>query len=148
MCESNRRLIIGARFWPIYMCTTSSSRTTTKQFPFQATSSMLLLLLLGFNLRICVGFNGIRCIRFLWIFFSFFLFNSFKETFERVGNTNCILMFWYFLFFFFLFSQMKRYNKEVLGLGSKSYFFLTGQVNFFVQSVYKVVQVLGFCEKP
>lgn len=80
----------------------------------------------------------------------FFLFNSFKETFERIGNTNCILMFCPDIscFFFFLFSQMKRYNKEVLGLGSKSYFFLTGQVNFFVQSVYKVVQVLGFCEKP
>lgn len=129
MCESNRRLIIGARFWPIYMCTTSSSRTTTKQFPFQATSSMLLLLLLGFNLRICVSFNGIRCIRFFWISFFFFLSNSLRETFEWVSNANCVLMFCHFLVFF---SRMKRYNKEVLGLRSKSYFFLTGQVSFLV----------------
>ena len=70
----------------------------------------------------------------------FFLFNSLRETFERVSNTsNCVPMFCPDIscFVFFIFTD-EAIHKEALGLGSKNYFFLTGQASFLIFFLYKV----------
>lgn len=83
----------------------------------------------------------------------FFLFNSFKETFERVGNTNCILMFCPDIscfFFFFIFTDETIQQRSVR-IRIEELFFSHGSSKFFCTKcveLYKVVQVLGFCEKP
>lgn len=82
----------------------------------------------------------------------FFLFNSLRETFERVSNTsNCVSMFCpdisYFVFFIFTDEAIRQRSVRIrieelfFSHGSSKFFNF-----FFVQSVYKVVRVLGFCE--
>lgn len=64
----------------------------------------------------------------------FFLFNSFKETFERVGNTNCILMFCpdisCFFFFFFIFTDETIQQRSVR-IRIEELFFSHGSSKFF-----------------
>ena len=80
----------------------------------------------------------------------FFLFNSLRETFERVSNTNCVPMFLIFPVLFFIFTD-EAIRQRSVRIRKEELFFSHGSSKFFnfffVQSVYKVVRVLGFCEK-